>query len=126
MEALHTILFNMHILYAVILGVYSVILSSRNEGMSGHFWGAMMIDAGLAGATLVVGLLLALQGYTIERQTIYFLYMFFLVIIMPGLFSLLRGRDDRNAAIAFAILAFFNASVSISMFQRGLVAWIQP
>lgn len=126
MEALHTILFNMHILYAVILGVYSVILSSRNEGMSGNFWGAMMIYAGLAGATLVVGLLLALQGYTIERQTIYFLYMFFLVIIMPGLFSLLRGRDDRNAAIAFAILAFFNASVSISMFQRGLVAWIQP
>ena len=126
MEALHTILFNMHILYAVILGVYSVILSSRNEGMSGNFWGAMMIYAGLAGATLVVGLLLALQGYTIERQTIYFLYMLFLVIIMPGLFSLLRGRDDRNAAIAFAILAFFNASVSISMFQRGLVAWIQP
>jgi len=126
MEALHTILFNMHILYAVILGVYSVILSSRNEGMSGNFWGAMMIYAGLAGATLLVGVLLALQGYTMERQTIYFLYMFFLVIIMPGLFSLLRGRDDRNAAIAFAILACFNASVSISMFQRGLVAWIQP
>ena len=126
MEALHTILFNMHILYAVILGVYSVILSSRNEGLSGNFWGAIMIYAGLAGATLLVGLLLALQGYTIERQTIYFLYMLFLVIIMPGLFSLLRGRDDRNAAIAFAILAFFNASVSISMFQRGLVAWIQP
>ena len=126
MEALHTILFNMHILYAVILGVYSVILASRSEGLSGNFWGAMGIYAGLAGLTLIVGILLALQGYTMERQTIYFLYMIFLVIIMPGLFSLLRGRDDRNAAIAFAILAFFNASVSISMVQRGLVAWIQP
>jgi hypothetical protein len=126
MEALHTILFNMHILYAVILGVYSVILASRSEGLSGNFWGAMGIYAGLAGLTLIVGIVLALQGYTMERPTIYFLYMIFLVIIMPGLFSLLRGRDDRNAAIAFAILAFFNASVSISMVQRGLVAWIQP
>jgi hypothetical protein len=126
MDALHTILFNMHIMYAVILGIYSAVLASRNEGLSGNFWGAMGIYTGLAGLTLLVGVLLSLQGYTMERPTIYFLYMLFLVIIMPGLFSLLRGRDDRNAAIAFAILAFFNASVSISMFQRGLVAWIHP
>ena len=126
MDALHTILFNMHIMYAVILGVYSAVLASRNEGLSGNFWGAMGVYTVLAGVTLLVGVLLALQGYTMERPTIYFLYMLFLVIIMPGLFSLLRGRDDRNAAIAFAILAFFNASVSISMFQRGLVAWIHP
>ncbi len=126
MEALHTILFNMHIIYAVILGVYGASLASRNEPLSGNFWGALAIYTGLAGVTLLIGILLALQGYTIERPTIYFLYMAFLVVIMPGLFSMLRGRDDRNAAIAFAILAIFNASVSISMFQRGLVAWLHP
>jgi hypothetical protein len=126
MDALHTILFNMHILYALILGVYGAVLASRNEGLSGNFFGAMAVYTGLAGLTLIIGVLLALQGYTMERSTIYFLYMLFLVIIMPGLFSLLRGRDDRNAAIAFTVLALFNASVSISMFQRGLVAWIHP
>ncbi len=54
--------------------------------------------------------------------------MSWLVIIMPGLFTLLRGRDDRNAAIAFAILCFFNATTSVSMLQRGycrsLVEWL--
>ena len=125
MDTLHGVLFNMHILYAVLLALYGVVLASRSQPLSGNFWGAVVIYSGLAGLTLVLGVLLTLQGYTIERPTIYFLYMVFLVIIMPGLFSLLRGRDDRNAAIAFAILAAFNASVSISMFQRGLIAWVQ-
>jgi hypothetical protein len=54
--------------------------------------------------------------------------MAWLVIIMPGLYSMLRGRDDRSAAIAFSILSFFNAATSISMFQREIIGpWIaQP
>jgi hypothetical protein len=47
--------------------------------------------------------------------------MSWLVVIMPGLFTLLRGRDDRNAAIAFSILCIFNAATSLSMIQRHVV-----
>jgi hypothetical protein len=67
---------------------------------------------------LLIGIIMSLQGLRPDRLTLYFLYMTFLVVIMPGLFSMLRGRDDRSAAIAFAMLAFFNASVSISMMER--------
>lgn len=127
MNNIHTILFNMHILYSVMLGIYAAVLAAQHKGISGNYWGAMLTYSGLAGITLVLGILMYLQGLRIERPTIYFLYMAFLVIIMPGLFSMLRGRDDRSAAIAFAILAFFNASVSISMYQRGLVGpWVLP
>jgi hypothetical protein len=74
----------------------------------------------LVGVTLLIGVIMALQGMRPEdgRLVLYFLYMAFLLVIMPGLFSMLRGRDDRSAAVAFAILAFFNASVSISMATR--------
>ena len=127
MSDIHSILFNMHILYSAFLGIYAVVLASQNQGISGNYWGAMLTYSALAGITLIVGGLMFLQGLRIDRPGIYFLYMIFLVIIMPGLFSMLRGRDDRSAAIAFAILAFFNASVSISMFQRGLVGpWLMP
>jgi hypothetical protein len=127
MDAVHTILFNMHILYSVLVGVYAAVLASRNESISGNFWGAVGVYSLLAGVTLAVGVALYVQGFRVARPNIYFLYMAFLVVIMPGLFSLLRGRDDRNAAIAFAVLAFFNASVSISMYQRALVGpWILP
>ena len=71
---------------------------------------------------------MALQGLEPRsgRMTVYFLYIAFLLVIMPGLFSLLRGRDDRSAGIAFAVLAFFNASTSISMVTRELSGpWVE-
>ena len=127
MNDIHNILFNMLILYSGILGIYAAYLASQGKGISGEYWGAMLTYSGLAAITLVVGIILYAQGLRIERPGVYLLYMLFLVIIMPGLFSMLRGRDDRNAAIAFAILAIFNASVAISMFQRGLVGpWLMP
>jgi hypothetical protein len=129
METIHNILFNMQIAYSVLLGVYAAALAARGQSISGNFWGAMLTYAGLNGVTLVVGIVLALSGYTVAaggRIAIYFLYMAFLCVIMPGLFSLLKGRDDRSAAIAFSLLALFNASVSISMYQRGLVTWVLP
>jgi lysylphosphatidylglycerol synthetase-like protein (DUF2156 family) len=125
MNDLHAILFNMQILYSIGLGVYAAYLAAQNKGLSGNYWGAVGTYAVLAAVILVLGIVMSLQGMRIERSNIYFLYMLFLVVIMPGLFSMLRGRDDRSAAIAFAILALFNASVSISMVQRGLVGpWL--
>jgi len=123
MNALHDILFNMNIMYSFFLGVWSAVMAANNRSISGNFWGAVAIYAGLAGVTLIVGIIMSLTGLRLEsgRMTTYFLYMAWLVVIMPGLFSMLRGRDDRNAAIAFSLLAFFNFAVAISMFQRTLV-----
>jgi hypothetical protein len=129
MAPVHDILFNMHTLYSAILGVWAAVLASQNRSISGNFWGAILVYAALAGATTLVGVILALQGFrpVSERLTTYFLYMAWLTVIMPGLFSLLRGRDDRAAAIAFSLLAFFNVATSLSMIQRGLVSpWFVP
>jgi high-affinity Fe2+/Pb2+ permease len=137
----HGILFNMQILYSAILGVYGAWLaaqagnpaapakndSSDDELVSGNYWGAVVIYILLNIAILIVGILLLMSGYTIaseNRIVIYFLYMAFLIVIMPGLYSMLRGRDDRRAAIYFSVLAFFNAAVSFSMVDRGLAIWV--
>lgn len=127
MDTIHGILFNMHILYSLALGVWASVLAARNESISGNFWGAMLTSALLAGAILLVGIVMLLSGMQprSERVVVYILYMLWLAVIMPGLFSLLRGRDDRSAAIAFALLAFFNASTSFSMLTRDIVGpWI--
>lgn len=130
MEALndiHGVLFNAHILFSLILGVWATGMAVRNQSISGNFWGAVATITILATLILVVGILMAISGLRIARLTIYFLYMAWLVVIMPGLFTMLRGRDDRSAAIAFAILSFFNASTSFSMWSRGLVGpWVSP
>jgi hypothetical membrane protein len=124
---LHNILFNMHILYSVLLGIWAAFMAAQNQSISGSFWGAVVISAGLAAGVTLVGVIMTLQGLRPQRIVLYYLYMAFLIVIMPGLFSLLRGRDDRSAAIAFSILAFFNASTSISMLQRSVLGpWVAP
>jgi len=129
MEAIHGILFNMHILYSLALGVLATVIAAQNQPISGNYWGAMVTNALLAGGILIVGIVLLLSGLQPRsgRVVVYILYMLWLAIIMPGLFTLMRGRDDRQAALAFALLAFFNASTSYSMIERALVGpWVIP
>jgi hypothetical protein len=118
LNAVHSILFNAHILYSLALGVWAAMMAARNEPISGNFWGAVATYSILAAITTLVGILMMLSGLRPPRLTLYLLYMAWLVIIMPGLFTLLRGRDDRSAAVAFSILGVFNSLTSASMAQR--------
>lgn len=134
---IHDILFNMQALYSFGLGIFAVILVARHDPqdapedglLTGGFWGAVVIYVVLNIIVLVIGVILWAQGFVIAsegRIGIYVLYMAFLIVIMPGLFSMLRGRDDLRAGWYFAALAIFNASVSMSVIWRGLASWVQP
>lgn len=125
LNTVHGVLFNAHILYSFALGIWAAVMAGRNEPISGNFWGAVATYAILAGIVALIGILMTLSGLRPQRLTLYLLYMGWLVVIMPGLFTLLRGRDDRSAAIAFAILGFFNAFTSTSMVQRMVTGpWV--
>jgi hypothetical protein len=129
MIELHNFLFRWQMFYSFFLGIYAVVLAARSRGLSGNFWGAVAIYPLLNIAVLALGIYFWLNGYTIasdDRIIIYFLYMLFLIVIMPGLFSILRGRDDAKVTWYFVALAIFNASVSFSMAGRGLSTWILP
>jgi hypothetical protein len=124
---IHNILFNAHILFSLILGVWSLNMGLRNQSISGNFWGSVATITILAAVVTLVGVIMTIQGLRPERIVTYFLYMSWLVVIVPGLFTMLRGRDDRNAAFAFAILCFFNAVTSFSMWQRNIIGpWTLP
>jgi hypothetical protein len=124
---IHNILFNAHILFSLILGVWSLNMGLRNQSISGNFWGSVATITILAAVVTLVGVIMTIQGLRPERIVTYFLYMSWLVVIVPGLFTMLRGRDDRNAAFAFAILCFFNATTSFSMWQRNIIGpWTLP
>ena len=123
----HNILFNAHILFSIALGIWSAAVALRNQSISGSFFGAVAMGAILAALVTLVGFIMMLQGLRPERMGIYYLYMAWLVVLQPGLFSLLHGRDDRSAAIAFSVLSFFNAATSFSMIQRNILGpWLPP
>lgn len=124
---IHSILFNAYILFSLILGVWAAVMAARDQSISGNFWGSVATITILAAVILAVGIIMLLSGLQPPRLITYLLYMAWLIVIMPGLFSLLRGRDDRSAAIAFALLCFFNATTSFSMLQRDILGpWSVP
>ncbi|MBK8138781.1 MAG: hypothetical protein IPK52_23705 [Chloroflexi bacterium] len=123
MSDIHQILFNAHILFSLILGVWAAVIAGRSQPVPGGYWGAVVVQSIMAGVVVLLGVIMTFSGARPAdgRLELYFLYMAWLVIIMPGLFSMLKGRDDRSAALAFAVLAFFNAGVSISMAARQII-----
>lgn len=124
---LHNILFNAHILFSIVMGIWAALMAARNQSISGNFWGAVATITILAASVLLIGIIMTLMGWRPARLVTYYLYVVWLVVIVPGLFTLLRGRDDRSAAIAFSILCFFNATTSFSMLQRAVIGpWFPP
>jgi hypothetical protein len=127
--AAHTILFNMQMLYAFGIGLYAAWLSAKATPLSGNFWGTIAIYSILNIIIFVIGLILLFAGYHIEsgdRTFIYILYMLYMIVILPGVFAINQGRDDKRAALIFGVTAMFNAAVSFSMMGRGLATWILP
>ncbi|MEL6269346.1 MAG: hypothetical protein AAFR22_06010, partial [Chloroflexota bacterium] len=123
LATIHDIFFRAILMFSGVLGVWAIVMAARDRSISGNFWGALVTLTGLSLVTLVAGTILALQGFTppAQRLTTYFIYMAWIVIIIPGMFTQLRGRDDSAAALAFAMLAIFNLFVGLSMQGRGLV-----
>jgi hypothetical protein len=106
------ILNNAYIMFCLALGIWAGVLAIRNRPISGEFWGAMWMCTILAGIGLLVWLGRAISGE--QLRGVYFLYELFFIIVLPGTFALLRGRDDRTATIIFAGIAIFAALSAIS------------
>ncbi len=117
---------NAFILFCVALGIWAGVQFVRGQGLGGQFWGAMWTCTGLAGVGLLLWLARALSGE--DLRSVYVLYELFFVIVLPGTFALLRGRDDRVAAGIFSVIAIFAALSAISAADptRHVVAPLPP
>ena len=109
---LGTILNNAYILYCFGLGIWAGIQFLRSQNLGGQFWGAMWIASGLAVVGLVIWLARTLSGE--DLRPVYVLYELYFIIVFPGTFALMRGRDDRVAAGLFSGIAIFTALAAIS------------
>jgi hypothetical protein len=111
MPAVHEIFNNAYILFSLALGSWCVIKLLKREGLDGQFWGAVAVNTLLALATLLFSVVMVLVGYR-ARRWVYYLYGLYFVVVLPGTYSLLRGRDDRMATTIYGIVTFFNAAAA--------------
>ena len=112
--AFHTILNNAYTMFCFILGFWALIMTIRNQPIPGGFWGALVINGILPVLILVLTILLQIGGLAPSRDWVYYLYLIFFVIVLPGTFALLRGRDDRGAAGIYAAVILFTALTALT------------
>lgn len=113
MPVVHQIMNNAYIIFSFILGGWCILKLLRNETLDdGQFWGAIAANTILAAAILLWTVVMVLMGMRPNRMLTYFLYAIYFVIVLPGTFSLLRGRDDRMAVIIFGIVTVFSGAAA--------------
>jgi hypothetical protein len=114
LNTLAPVITNAYILFCFALGIWAGFIAFRGQKLGGDFWGALWICTGLAVVGLLVFVLQLLSGQHFERPVINLLYGAYFIIALPGTFAILRGRDDRMAALIFAGVAIFSALSAIS------------
>lgn len=106
------IFINAYILFCFVLGIWAGVIAIRKRNIGGDFWGAMWIGAGMAAIGLLFWLARTLAGE--ELRWVYLWYQLYFIIVLPGTFALLRGRDDPTAAWIFCGVAIFTALAAMS------------
>jgi hypothetical protein len=109
---LGTIINTAYVLYCFALGIWAGVIAIRGGTLGGQFWGAMWMSSVLGLMALLAWVGRAIAGE--QLRSVYLLYVLFFIIVLPGTFALMRGRDDRVAAGIFSAVAIFSALAAIS------------
>jgi hypothetical protein len=115
MTIVHTGLANACLIFSLIIAGYGFWCFFRNQGLSGAFRGVLLFGELLYLAQMIVGITMAVQGLSpvSGRGWVHYLYGVVIVISIPGVFAITKGRDDRSAALTYAVLGLFLAGVAL-------------
>jgi len=112
---LHTRLATSVVVFAALAGLWALFAYLRRRGVTGSLWGILAAGELLFLAQGVVGLILLLGGEKPARA-VHILYGVVAAIGLPAYFAYSKGRDDREAALAYALLCFFLVGIGMRAF----------
>ncbi len=112
LSQIHTGLANACVIFSLVLGLYSLWRFFRKEGVGANLLSILAAAELLYVAQAVVGFVQVFQGARPGRG-VHYLYGVLLVIVLPGTFAYLRGKDDRRAALIYGLVGLFLAGVSL-------------
>ncbi|MBA3945657.1 MAG: hypothetical protein H0X37_13960 [Herpetosiphonaceae bacterium] len=101
------------LLFMLALGAWGLLNYFRGEGITGSYWGALVIAEALVLLEGLLGATLFASGHRPARTTIHILYGFVMVLSIPGAFSYTKGRTGRGEMLIYALVALFLAGVTI-------------
>lgn len=93
------------LIFAAIMAVWSLYHGMRNQPLTSHWMGALIICELLILAQFLVGMILVLSGYwMLPRPFLYFLYAMVGIISLPAIYAYL-SRQPESRAQAYGMAA---------------------
>jgi heme A synthase len=108
---LHSRLFVTSLIFSLIIGVYGL-WRWRGGGVDGNMFGMLALGEGLYAIQAIIGVVMALNGLAPARGIVHYLYGVIMIIAIPGIYLFTRGRNGKNEALLYAMMAFFLAGVA--------------
>ena len=75
-------------------------------------FGMLALGEGLYVIQALIGVVMALNGLAPARGIVHYLYGVIMIIAIPGIYLFTRGRNGKNEALLYAMMAFFLAGVA--------------
>jgi len=113
----HSRLANTVLIYCIIMAVWGLIQFFRRKGVSGGYFGAIVIALILIAIQGLVGLILWFGVATIRPGWVHWLYGIVLLMGVPSVYAYTKGRQDRPEMLLYAV-AFV---IMIALILRAMV-----
>jgi hypothetical protein len=119
--AIHARLLFTILLFFGALALWGFVNYLRRQSVSGSYLGALAIGELLMLAEALIGVALWLAGSEAYRQAIHVLYGIVAVLMLPGTFSYVRGRDSRWEQLIYAAVCLFLCGIALRALETGRV-----
>ena len=113
----HSRLANTALIYCIIMAVWGLIQFFRRKGVSGGYFGAIVIAVILIAIQGLIGLVLWFGVATIRPGWVHWLYGLVLLLGVPSVYAYTKGRQDRPEMLLYAV-AFV---IMIALVLRAMV-----
>jgi hypothetical protein len=114
---IHGRLANTAMIYCVIMAVWGLIQFFRGKGVSGGYFGAIVIAEVLLAIQGIIGLILWFGVSTIKPGWVHWLYGIVLLMGAPLVYAYTKGKHDRPEMLLYAV-AFV---IMIALVLRAMV-----
>ncbi|MFL5806308.1 MAG: hypothetical protein ACJ8CR_31835 [Roseiflexaceae bacterium] len=118
---MHARLLTTILLFFGALALWGFVNYLRGQSVSGSYLGALAIGELLMLAQAIIGVALWIAGREAYRQAIHVLYGIVAVIMLPGTFAFVRGRDSRWEQLIYAVVCLFLCGIALRALETGRV-----
>lgn len=91
----------------------------RGKGPSGGYMALLAIGELLMLAQFIIGVLLALNGRQAARPSLHIIYGVVAILVVPGAWRYIRGRDPRQQQIVYALTCLFLCGIALRALGTG-------